>query len=233
MGRQTLQRARGHQAPTSSAAISLLAGLLCAGRARYTPPSELLPLSYHREAAKLLEARAEDVARLRSASEWRARQQYILAELRNRTFAPLGLPKTPLNPVVTRRTHDPRGFELINLYFESRPGFMVTGTLFLPTARNGTVPGVVFSNGHWCLDHRDSTDVRQQNVILNTGALGIAVLAYDPIGQGERTQYLDPRTNRSAVGGCTFDPDTCTPVSVQNHHIVNRTFCPPLDRPKI
>jgi dienelactone hydrolase len=74
------------------------------------------------------------------------------------------------------------------------------------------VPGVVFSNGHWCLDHRDVSAVRQQNVILNTVMLGVAVLAYDSIGQGERTQYLDPATNRSRVGGCTFDPDTCVPT---------------------
>ena len=75
------------------------------------------------------------------------------------------------------------GFEYINLYFESRPKFYVTGTLFLPTNRSaGPVPGVLFSNGHWCLDHRDVSSVRQQNVIMNTVMLGVAVFAYDSIG---------------------------------------------------
>ena len=40
-------------------------------------------------------------------------------------------------------------------------------------------------------------------------------------GQGERTQYLDRRTNRSSVGGCTFDPDsgvaTGTPHNEENY----------------
>ena len=186
---------------------------------KYTPPEQLLPLTFHGQAMQLLAERKAGVAKVITRAEWRTRQASVLSTLRNETFAPINLPKTPLNPVVTKRTKDPRGFEVINIIFESRPKFYVTGSLFLPSNRStaSRLPGVVFSNGHWCLDHRDVASARQQNVILNTVMLGIAVFAYDSIGQGERTQYLDPATNRSRVGGCTFNPDTCEPIGIAHN----------------
>jgi hypothetical protein len=79
----------------------------------YTPPAELLPLTYHRAGMALLAERRASVGELgRSAAPWRARQAEVLGVLKAQTFAPLDLPKTPLNPVVTKRTVDPRGFEV-------------------------------------------------------------------------------------------------------------------------
>ena len=54
----------------------------------------------------------------------------------------------------------------------------------------------------------------QQRIVLNIVKLGVAVLAFDPPGQGERTQYWDAKQNRSAIGGCGWDMETCTASGV-------------------
>ncbi len=56
-------------------------------------------------------------------------------------FGPLP-EKTPLNAQVTK-TLERDGYRIENIVFESRPGYLVTGNLYLPTNRKGKVPGVI------------------------------------------------------------------------------------------
>jgi len=80
------------------------------------------------------------------------------AEVRQRVLVSQGLwpppSKTPLNPVIhgTIEVDDALapggGYTVSKVFFESLPGFFVTGNLYRPRAVSGKVPGVLFSHGH-------------------------------------------------------------------------------------
>jgi len=55
--------------------------------------------------------------------------------------------KTPLNARVTR-VLERDGFRIENVIYESRPGFPVTANLYVPTGRQGPMPGVIGTCGH-------------------------------------------------------------------------------------
>jgi dienelactone hydrolase len=56
--------------------------------------------------------------------------------------------KTPLNAVIHGRIDRPE-YTIEKVYFESAPGFFVTGNLYRPKQIKGKVPGVLFAHGHW------------------------------------------------------------------------------------
>jgi dienelactone hydrolase len=55
--------------------------------------------------------------------------------------------KNPLNPVIHGRI-DRGEYTTDKVYFESAPGFFVTGNLYRPKNVKGRVPGVLFAHGH-------------------------------------------------------------------------------------
>lgn len=122
------------------------------------------------------------VAGLKTESEWinrRAEAKKIMVEIVGEFPA-----KTPLNPVITG-TIKKDGFVVEKLYFESRPKYYVTAALFRPTTKKGKLPAIVY-----CCGHTDNGFKGYQKAILNFVKKGFIVLAFDPIGQGERLQYL-------------------------------------------
>src|SRR5699024_3217059 len=60
--------------------------------------------------------------------------------------------------------------------------------------------GVISPCGHYALARMEP---EYQSAYLNMVKSGFAVLAYDPIGQGERRQYWNPETNQTDAGGAT------------------------------
>jgi hypothetical protein len=102
--------------------------------------SYALQSAWTSQASALLSAREAAIGNISSLQEWQARQQHVKELLRDRVFWPVNesTPRTPLNPRVTRTFHDPRGFSVHLLTFESRPKFYVTAALFVPDgATNG------------------------------------------------------------------------------------------------
>lgn len=83
-----------------------------------------------------------------SLSEWDARRDYV----RRQILVSQGLwpmpTKTPLNPVIHGKVEGD-GFTVEKVYFESAPGFYVTGSLWKPKEIKGKVPAVMFAHGHW------------------------------------------------------------------------------------
>ena len=83
-----------------------------------------------------------------SLSEWDVRKERV----RRQILVSQGLwpmpTKTPLNPVIHGRIEGD-GFTMEKVYFESAPGFFVTGSLWKPKTIKGKVPGVMFAHGHW------------------------------------------------------------------------------------
>src|SRR5690606_23956573 len=86
------------------------------------------------------------------------------------------------------------------IIFESHPGFYVAAAMFIPQHRQEPAPAIIYTSGHHQLGFRNET---YQHVILNLVSKGFIVLAYDPLGQGERLQYPDARTGTSTIGSPT------------------------------
>ena len=83
-----------------------------------------------------------------SLSEWETRKEYV----RRQILVAEGLwpmpTKSPLNAVIHGKI-DQEGYTIEKVYFESAPGFFVTGSLYRPKNISGKVPGVMFAHGHW------------------------------------------------------------------------------------
>ena len=54
----------------------------------------------------------------------------------------------PLNSVIHGRI-DGGDFTAEKVYFETRPGYLLTGTLYRPKSIIGKIPGVLCPHGHW------------------------------------------------------------------------------------
>lgn len=92
----------------------------------------------------------------KTKAEWEVRSEYV----RRQMLVSLGLwpmpTKTPLNAVIHGKIDLPE-YSIEKVYFESVPGFYVTGNLYRPKNVTGKVPGVLFAHGHW-KDARLSTE---------------------------------------------------------------------------
>ena len=146
-------------------------------------------------ADRQLRERADAVAAIRDEAAARARQ----AEVRARILSLIGgLPdyRGPLNARVMKTTRR-EGFAIDHVLFESLPGYVVTANLYRPD-RQGKHPAILMSMGHW-----DSGKAAGQLLSANLARKGFVVLAYDPVGQGERQQAYDTRMGRSLIGGPT------------------------------
>ncbi len=149
------------------------------------------------DAFELLEARKRAIDEVQSPERWRAKQADIRKKLRE--VMQVFPEKTPLNARITR-TIKKEGFTLEHIVFESLPGFYVSSSLYLPSARKSRekLPTVIYCSGH----NTKSYDYENyQHEILNLVKKGFAVFAFDPIGQGERLEYVDPVTSAPGLKG--------------------------------
>ena len=115
--------------------------------------------------------------------------------------------RTPLNAVIHGRV-EREEYTVEKVYFESRPGFFVTGNLYRPRNVSGKVPGVLFAHGHWT-DARlsESTDKelfkeladgeerfeeggrsRFQSMCVQLARMGCVVWQWDMLGNSDSQQ---------------------------------------------
>jgi cephalosporin-C deacetylase-like acetyl esterase len=90
------------------------------------------------------------------------------------------------------------GFRVEKLAYESLPGFWVTANLYMPDSGAGPFPAVVLAPGHGAGGKTENWSWGG-----NFARNGIAALAYDPLGQGERLQYYDAERKASYIGNPT------------------------------
>ncbi|MGA7709513.1 MAG: acetylxylan esterase, partial [Acidobacteriaceae bacterium] len=108
-----------------------------------------------------------------------------------------GMPeKTPLNPRV-KGTLDRGSYRIENIHFESFPKVYVTANLYLPAAGKPPYPAILAPVGH---SDNGKAYHYYQHLYQNLARQGYVVLSYDPFGQGERLQYINPKTGRSLYG---------------------------------
>ena len=107
--------------------------------------------------------------------------------------------RTPLN-ARTVRTIKGDGYRIECVIFESQPNHHVTANLYLPEA-DAAVPAVVVSSGH---SRTAKTADYNQRFGIMMAKQGMAALCFDPIGQGERSQFLNPE-GKPQFGGTTTE----------------------------
>ena len=115
--------------------------------------------------------------------------------------------KTPLNAVVHGRI-ERDNYTVEKVYFESLPGFHVTGNLYRPKGKSGKLPGVLCPHGHW--DQGRFMDQGEEGVrkeiaqgaerfeeggrsvlqarCVQLARMGCVVFHYDMIGYADSTQ---------------------------------------------
>ncbi|HXG10268.1 MAG TPA: alpha/beta fold hydrolase [Gemmataceae bacterium] len=161
------------------------------------PPRRMLYTYLQAEAQKHFDARRKAVAALTTPEDVVKRQ----TELKAKFLEALGgFPeKTPLNArVVGKEQRD--GYRIEKVIYESRPDHHVTAVLYLPDGQP-PFPGVLVPCGH---SANGKAAEPYQRVCILMAKNGLAVLCYDPIGQGERIQLLT-REGKPAIAGSTSE----------------------------
>jgi cephalosporin-C deacetylase-like acetyl esterase len=113
--------------------------------------------------------------------------------------------RTPLNAQAVGRLPGD-GYRIEKLIYESQPRHYVTANLYLPEAKP-PYPAVLVPCGHSA-----NGKASNQRVCILLAKHGIAAMCYDPIGQGERYQFLDregkprfkPTTEHTLVGASSI-----------------------------
>jgi dienelactone hydrolase len=119
-------------------------------------------------------------------------------ELRTKLLAMIGgLPtvRTPLHARITGSI-EMAGFHIEKLIFESLPGVHVTALLYVPNESNAGKatkhPAILVPAGH-AADGKAHYQALCQRLVQR----GYVVLAWDPVGQGERSQFWDAKSGKS------------------------------------
>jgi dienelactone hydrolase len=120
-------------------------------------------------------------------AEWELRASY----LREHVLASAGLlpfpDKTPLRPHVFGELRR-REYSVARVYFESLPGFYVTGNLYRPEGA-GPFPAIVSPHGHWPYGRLENTDLMSgPGRAINLARQGFVVFMYDMIGYNDSRQ---------------------------------------------
>jgi dienelactone hydrolase len=139
--------------------------------------------------------------------DWEHRSELVRRQMR----VALGLwpwpTKTPLNAVV-HGGEEREDYRVDKVYFESVPGFFVTGSLYRPLKVEGRVPGVLFAHGHWAngrmMDQGEDTIRREiatgaehfeeggrsimQSMCVGLARMGCVVFHYDMLGYADSKQ---------------------------------------------
>ncbi len=180
------------------------AGLAPDVRATGDAPA-LFPTSYYRDYSRCWPAwlrslahetwdrRNRELAALRRREDVRRRQNWV-----RETFWKLigGMPeRTPLNAKVIGG-FERRAYRVEKLLYESRPGVYVSANLYIPRGAKPPLPGVLFQMGH-ALNGKASGPY--QRCCQALAQLGYLVLAFDPMGQGERVHYPDASGYRTRL----------------------------------
>ena len=135
---------------------------------------------------------------------WLARAR----DLREQVLVSAGLwpmpEKHPLNAHVFGRV-ERSGYSVEKVYFESHPGFFVTGNLYRPVGKTGPFPGVLSPHGHWAYGRLENgADGSIPARCITLARQGYVVFSYDMVGYNDSRQVdhrlLDPRLAQWGIG---------------------------------
>jgi cephalosporin-C deacetylase-like acetyl esterase len=118
----------------------------------------------------------------------------LRSELRKSVLEMIGgLPaeKTDLHAAITG-TIRATGFRIEKLIFQSIPGFYVTALVYVPEDGDKIHPAILVPAGH-----SPNGKVHYQDLCQRLVLRGYLVISWDPIGQGERSQFWDAKAKKS------------------------------------
>lgn len=115
-------------------------------------------------------------------------------ELRQKLLEMIGgLPvaKTDLHPVIVGKI-SMDGYSIEKLVFQSLPGLYVTALVYVPNDHASKHPAVLVPAGH-----AQDGKFHYQALCQRLVGRGYVVISWDPIGQGERSQFWDQKAQKS------------------------------------
>jgi dienelactone hydrolase len=120
-------------------------------------------------------------------ADWQRRAAY----LHDHVLASAGLlpmpEKTPLRAHVFDETRR-QDYSVAKVYFESLPGFFVTGNLYRP-AGSGPFPAILSPHGHWAYGRLENTELTSgPGRAINLARQGFVVFTYDMVGYNDSRQ---------------------------------------------
>jgi dienelactone hydrolase len=142
-----------------------------------------------------------------SKAEWTQRAERV----RRQILVSQGLwpmpARTPLNAVIHGKV-DHGEYTVEKVFFESAPGFFVTGNLYRPKNFTGKAPGVLFAHGHWTdarLSESSEAELRReiadgeerfeqggrsrfQSMCVQLARMGCVVWQWDMLGNSDSQQ---------------------------------------------
>jgi cephalosporin-C deacetylase-like acetyl esterase len=112
-----------------------------------------------------------------------------------------GFPERKGVPHVTKTGRiEAEDYVVEKLVYESLPGYFVPALLYRPKELPGPVPAVLSPCGHSAVGKAEKP---YQILHINLAKRGFVVLTYDPVGQGERSQFWDAAKQRTRYNlGC-------------------------------
>ncbi len=126
-----------------------------------------------------------DFAGYRSREEWLGRA----AQLKKQVLASAGLwpapPKLPIKATIFGKV-DRNDHTVEKVYFESYPGFYVTGNLYRPKTVTGKIPAVLCPHGHWAYGRLESQQLNSGPARAASFARqGYVAFSYDMVGYND------------------------------------------------
>jgi len=168
-----------------------------------TAPPGLRRLSPGHASADVHEQILEEAARLQAlrrtrfaAVQSKAQLSALQADLRQKFLELLdGFPDRTGVPSV-HKTGQVEGedYHIDKLAYESFPGYFVSALLYKPRKMDAPLPAILSPCGH---SPEGKADAEYQKLHINLAKRGYIVLTYDPVGQGERSQFWDAARRRS------------------------------------
>ena len=152
----------------------------------YREYAKCFPDAIRMLAAEAYTRRTAQIRKLTSAAAIHERRRWA-----RETFWKIagGMPsRTPLNTRTTG-SFEREKYRVEKLVYQSRPDEWISGNLYIPKNGSGPFPGVLFHMGHTNNGKGGDT---YQRCCQGLVQLGFLVLAFDPMGQGERIDYPGP-----------------------------------------
>ena len=125
--------------------------------------------------------------RVDSKADWQRRA----AQLRELILASAGLLPMPVRSALNAQVFDEikrPDYTVSKVYFESLPGFFVTGNLYKPLGA-GPFPAILSPHGHWAYGRLENSAIASvPGRAINLARQGFVVFTYDMIGYNDSRQ---------------------------------------------
>lgn len=149
---------------------------------------------------------------LKTTADWQDQIERTRRAFRD-SLGPLPEPAATPPRVTVTGTLERRGYIMEKLLVETQPDFFATAHLYLPAdagTSSGPGPAVLHPVGHWPLSKMQDVEQARLIGLARKGYIG---LIWDPIGQGERSQYWnDARDDAWDASSTTQHASVCNPA---------------------